>query len=83
MTRALAREVGKRRVRVNAVAPGFVSTRMTAELTDDVVARLRAGECLPDGVKPECVAQSVLFLLSDRAASITGQCLIVDAGVSA
>jgi 3-oxoacyl-[acyl-carrier protein] reductase len=83
LTRALAREVGKRGVRVNAVAPGFVPTGMTAELPADVVARLRAGECLPDGVQPACVAQTVLFLLSDRAASITGQCLVVDAGVSA
>ncbi|MES1244380.1 MAG: SDR family oxidoreductase [Acidobacteriota bacterium] len=83
MTRALAREVGKRGVRVNAVVPGFVPTDLTAGLPDAAVQMLRAGECLPGGVGAGSVADAVLFLLSDRASAITGQTLVVDAGASA
>ena len=83
LTRSLAREVGKRGVRVNAVIPGFVPTDLTAGLPEAAIANLRAGECLPGGVKVESVAETVLFLLSDRAASITGQSIVVDAGASA
>jgi 3-oxoacyl-[acyl-carrier protein] reductase len=83
MTRALAREAGRRGVRVNAVVPGFVATDMTAGLPPPAVERLRAGECLPGGVTAAAVADAVLFLLSDRAAAITGQALVVDAGASA
>jgi 3-oxoacyl-[acyl-carrier protein] reductase len=83
MTRSLAREVGKRGVRVNAVVPGFVPTDLTAGLPDEAVQRLRAGECLPGGVGAGAVADAVVFLLSDRASAITGQTLVVDAGASA
>ena len=83
MTRSLAREAGKRGVRVNAVVPGFVPTDLTAGLPEAAVALLRAGECLARGVRPEVVAQAVLFLLSEGAAAITGQTLVVDAGASA
>jgi 3-oxoacyl-[acyl-carrier protein] reductase len=83
MTRVLAREVGKRNVRVNAVIPGFVATDLTAGLSPEQVERLRAGECLAGGVTPESVAAAVAFLLSAGAASITGQTLVVDAGASA
>ncbi len=83
LTRALAREVGKRQVRVNAVVPGFVATDLTAGVPAAAVANLRAGESLPGGTSAEAVAQAVLFLLSDRAAAVTGQTLVVDAGASA
>lgn len=83
LTRALAREAGRRGVRVNAVVPGFVATDLTAGLPESAVAALRAGECLARGVSPADVAQAVVFLLSDRAAAITGQALVVDAGASA
>lgn len=83
MTRSLAREAGRRGVRVNAVVPGFVPTDLTAGLPEAAVAHLRAGECLARGVRPEDVAQAVLFLLSEGAAAITGQTLVVDAGASA
>ncbi len=83
LTRSLAREAGKRGVRVNAVVPGFVATDLTAGLPPEKIAHLRAGECLARGVVPADVAQAVLFLLSDRAAAITGQTLVVDAGASA
>lgn len=83
MTRALAREVGRRGVRVNAVLPGFVPTDMTASLPDDTVRTLRSHECLPCGTSAADVANLVTFLLSTRAAAITGQSLIIDAGTSA
>jgi 3-oxoacyl-[acyl-carrier protein] reductase len=83
LTRSLAREAGRRGVRVNAVVPGFVETDLTAGLPQAAVANLRAGECLSKGVQAGDVAQAVLFLLSERAAAITGQALVVDAGASA
>jgi 3-oxoacyl-[acyl-carrier protein] reductase len=83
LTRSLAREAGKRGVRVNAVVPGFVATDLTAGLPAAAVSHLRAGECLARGVQPGDVAMAVQFLLSDRAAGITGQSLVVDAGASA
>ena len=83
LTRSLAREAGKRGVRVNAVVPGFVATDLTAGLPAAAVSHLRAGECLARGVQPGDVAMAVHFLLSDRAAGITGQSLVVDAGASA
>jgi 3-oxoacyl-[acyl-carrier protein] reductase len=83
LTRSLAREVGKRAIRVNAVVPGFVATDLTADVPEAAVGMLRANECLKSGVRPEDVADAVAFLLSDRAAAITGQVLVVDAGASA
>lgn len=83
LCRTLAREVGRRNIRVNAVLPGFVATDMTNGLGAADVERLRSRECLPTGTSAGDVAQAVSFLLSDRAAAITGQCLLVDAGSSA
>ncbi len=83
LTRTLAREVGRRGVRVNAVAPGYLATEMTGELPAEALRALRGRECLPGGVDPASVAETIAFLLSERAASITGQCLFVDAGVTA
>lgn len=82
-TRSLAREVGRLGVNVNAVAPGFVETDMTRELKDEKrqqIARRSALRRLPDGGD---VADAVEFLLSDKARSITGTVLTVDAGNTA
>ncbi len=82
MTRVLAREMGRRNIRVNAVVPGLVETDMTRGLNDAARQGLRSAECLPGGTTVDGVASAVVYLLSDRASSITGQCLHVDAGAS-
>jgi len=83
LTRSLAREVGSRGVRVNAVIPGFVPTAMTADVPAEKVKALRSAEALPAGVTVQGVAEAILFLLSDRSAAITGQTIVIDAGMLA
>jgi len=83
MTKSLARELGKRNIRVNAVVPGLVMTDMIADTPPEKLKELRAIEALPSGTSPEDVAAMIVFLLSDRAAAITGQAFLVDAGSTA
>lgn len=83
LTRSLAREVGRRGVRVNAVLPGFVATDLTVSVPPEVRAFLQQAQCLPQETTPAHVAAAVSFLLSEGAAAITGQALAVDAGASA
>jgi 3-oxoacyl-[acyl-carrier protein] reductase len=82
MTRALARELGPRMIRVNSVAPGYLETEMTHGLSDD--QRMQIVRRTPIGRlgKPEDVAGPVLFLLSEKALFITGQTLVVDGGIT-
>ena len=81
MTRSLAREVGSRGITVNAVAPGFIATDMTAELGDDAHAKLTAQIPLGRLGQPADIAEAVCFLASDGAAYITGQVLHVNGGM--
>jgi len=79
LTRTVAAEVARRNVTVNAVAPGFVSTDLTADIDDDVLQAVpvrRAGT-------PEEVAACVRFLASEEASYVTGTTLTVDGGMSA
>ncbi len=81
LTKALAKEIASRGVTVNAVAPGFIASDMTATLSEDILKK--AIEAIPLGRQgsPEDVAKAVAFLASDDAAYITGQVLVVDGGM--
>ncbi len=80
-TKALARELGGRGVRVNAVAPGYIETELTAVLADPVRAAILANTPLGKLGRPEDVAGAVRFLCSDEAAFVTGEVLLVDGGL--
>ncbi len=80
MTKVWARELGPKGVRVNAVAPGFISTEMLAGIPDKVMEELKAKISLRRLGRPEDIAQAYLFLASDEAAYITGHVLHVDGG---
>ena len=83
MTRALAREFGAYKIRVNAIAPGWVMTDkqknmwVTPELLDEHIKR----QCIKDLLLPDDIVDSVLFLASNSSKCITGQLLAVDGGV--
>jgi len=81
MTRSLAREIGSRNITVNAVAPGFIATDMTADLGDDALAQLTSRIPLARLGQPEDIAAAVCFLASDAAGYITGQVLHVNGGM--
>jgi 3-oxoacyl-[acyl-carrier protein] reductase len=82
-TKSLAREVGRLGVTVNAVAPGFIATELTAGLQDDDRARIAARAALRRLADPADVANAVSYLLADNARNITGTVLTVDAGATA
>jgi 3-oxoacyl-[acyl-carrier protein] reductase len=82
-TRSLAREVGKMKITVNAVAPGFVDTEMTQGLNDEQREQIVRRSALRRLVEVGDVACAVEFLLSDGAKNITGTVLTVDAGNTA
>ena len=79
-TRAVAKELARERVRVNAVAPGFIDTPMTRALPEPVLAQARAEAVLGRLGDPADIAHAVLFLVSPLASHITGQVLVVDGG---
>lgn len=82
MTKTAAKELAKKGVTVNAIAPGFIATDMTACVPEKIMTKVESE--IPVGYigKPEQVAAAVAFLVSDEAAYITGQVLHVDGGLS-
>jgi 3-oxoacyl-[acyl-carrier protein] reductase len=82
-TRSLAREVGGMNITVNAVAPGFMNTDMTAGMKDDQTAKIAARSALKRLVDVEDVAGAVSYLMSAAARNVTGTVLTVDAGNTA
>ncbi len=82
LTRTMARDLGKHRIRVNAVVPGWIMTERQKELwaTPEKLAAHRQRQCLPDLIEPQYVARMVLFLASDDAAMCTAGNYMVEAG---
>lgn len=81
LTKALARELGSRGVRVNAVAPGYIATELTNVLSEEIRGAILANTPLGRLGEPEDVAGTVRFLCSDEAAFVTGEVLLVDGGL--
>ena len=79
-TKAVAKELARERVRVNAIAPGFIETPLTAALPTDVLEVARREILLGGFGKPADIGHAVLFLASPLASHITGQVLVVDGG---
>ena len=81
-TRSLARELGSRKITVNSVAPGYLTTEMTEELDDRQTRQIVGRTPLGRLGTPEDVAGVIAFLSSDDAAFITGQVIVVDGGIT-
>jgi len=83
MTRSLAREFGPDKIRVNALAPGWVLTQKQKDLwvTEDGLAAHLDRQCLKDTLDPQDIVDGVLFLASKTSKMMTGQALVIDGGV--
>ena len=81
MSKSLAQEVGSRSVTVNNIAPGFIETNMTAELSDDRKEDILRSISLGRLGKPDDIAGAVCFLASDKASYITGQTIHINGGM--
>ena len=82
-TKAVAREVASRKITVNALAPGFITTGMAEELPEDTRKQIMGRIPMGQFGAPEDVAEAALFLCTDGAAYITGQVLAIDGGLIA
>jgi 3-oxoacyl-[acyl-carrier protein] reductase len=82
-TRSLARELGQLGITVNAIAPGYIDTDMTQELTDVQREQIERRSALKRMAEPIDVARSVEFLMGESGRNITGTVLTVDAGNTA
>lgn len=82
LTRGLARDLGPRGIRANAIAPGRVVTeRVQGQVSEDWVLETQALQCVPDLIRPADIADCALWLASDAARMVSGQCIVVDGGV--
>ena len=82
LTKTMARELGSRGITVNAIAPGFVDTEMTEVLSEEIRENACKQIILGRFGKPEDIANTVVFLASDKADYITGQVISVDGGMN-
>jgi len=81
-TKSLSKEVGRFGVTVNAVAPGFIETRLTENLAEEMKVAIKKFTSLGRFGKPEEVADLVVFLASDKANFITGEVITIDGGLA-
>jgi 3-oxoacyl-[acyl-carrier protein] reductase len=81
MTKVWARELGRYKIRVNAVAPGFTATEMVMQMPDKILDGMRQHTPLGRLGEPRDIANAYLFLASDEASFITGEILRVDGGI--
>lgn len=81
LTKSAAKELASRNITVNAIAPGYVETEMTAVLSDKVKEEIQSRIPIPRLGQPEDIAHAAVFLASDYASYITGQVLLVDGGM--
>ena len=81
-TQSLAKELGKRKVTINAVAPGFIESEMTEALGEDLIKQVKSRIPANRLGTPDDVAGAVLFLASSAASYITGQVIVVDGGMT-
>lgn len=82
LTMSAAKELGRRNIRVNAIAPGFIDTEMTKVLTEEQKTKMLEAISLGRLGKPEDIAKTAVFLASDGGEYITGQVITVDGGMS-
>ncbi len=82
LAKSMAKEVGSRNIRVNAIAPGFIITDMTGALSEDVRKKWEEQIPLRRGGKPEDVANTALFLASDLSSYVSGQVIHVCGGMN-
>lgn len=80
MTKSMAKELGKKNILVNAVAPGFIKTEMTDKIPEDIKAEMMKNIPLQRLGDPSDIADCVEFLISDKASYITGQVISVNGG---
>ncbi len=83
LTRSLARDYGRDRIRVNALAPGWVMTQKQKDkwVTPEALEAHLARQCLPDTLDPEDITGGALFLASNASRAMSGQALVIDGGV--
>ncbi len=82
LAKSIAQEMGKRGIRANAIAPGFIITAMTDQLSEDVKKGWYEKIPLHRGGTPEDIANTALFLASDMSSYVTGQVIQVDGGMN-
>lgn len=80
-TKSAAKELAKRNIRVNAIAPGFIKTRMTEKLSPEMIQKVQSQIALGRLGEPQEIADVAVFLASSAARYITGQVLVVDGGL--
>ena len=81
LTKSTAKELAKRNIRANAIAPGFIKSKMTEKLPPDLVEKMKERIGLRRLGEPQDVANVAVFLASEASAYVTGQTIVVDGGL--